>query len=73
MALSVSEVKEWLLVNWRPLVRVVAVLVVYLLVKFYPSATLEKETILAILEITGLGVLGLMPGLRQPRREDDPQ
>lgn len=65
--------REWLLVNWRPIVRLVAVLAIYLLVKFFPSATLEKETVEAITEICGLGILGLMPGLRKPRREDDPQ
>lgn len=63
--------KEWLLVNWRPIVRLIAVVALYLLVKFFPAAVLEKETIEAITEIFGLGVLALMPGLRKPRREGD--
>lgn len=58
--------------NWRVFARLLSVMALYLMVKFYPSATLEKETIEAITEVLGLGVLALLPGLRKPRRETDP-
>jgi len=63
--------KEWLLVNWRTFARLLAVVVLYALAKWFPGLEQERETVVAITEVLGLGVLGLTPGLRAAKREDD--
>ncbi len=62
---------DWFAVNLRTIARLVAVLLLYVLVKWFPSAAPEKELLEAATEILGLGVLALTPGLRKPKRKDD--
>lgn len=64
--------KEWLLVNWKTLARLLAVLVMYIMAKWFPLAMKEREAIETMIEVLGLGVVGLLPGLRRTKREDDP-
>jgi hypothetical protein len=63
--------KAWLLVNWKPIARVIAVIAMYVLAKWFPLAVKEREAIETIIEVVGLGVVGLLPGLRMARRETD--
>jgi len=62
---------EWLKVNWRPLVRCVAILALWVLVRWFPGLGAERETLLAITEALGLGVGALTAGLRATHRSDD--
>ncbi len=65
--------KEFLSVNMRTIARVVAAIAGYAIIRWFPGHIPERELLIAVTEILGLGILGLMPGLRAPRRSDDEQ
>jgi hypothetical protein len=67
--------KDWLKINWRTVAAISCVSGLYVLAKFFPGLEQERELLVAITEILGLGLIGLVPSFAkpQPKPQEPPQ
>jgi hypothetical protein len=65
-------VKDWIAHNWKPIATVAFIVAAYVFVQKYPMTPQQHDVFVTILLASGVaGTFG--PGLRAPRREDDPK
>lgn len=57
--------------NARPIAAIAGMVGLYVLVKWFPMAKDERELLLGITEVLGLGLIGFVPGFA--KRQDPPQ
>lgn len=53
---------DWLKANARPIGAIAGMLTLYVLAKWFPMAKDERELLVGVTEVLGLGLIGLVPG-----------